>query len=66
MVDLSPRTQRPLRVVLPGGSGEVGQMLARHFQQLESLLPFAKLHLREHFLLFRRQFSNEVFGEHEL
>ena len=24
---------RPLRIVLPGGSGEVGQMLARHFQQ---------------------------------
>jgi len=34
MVDLISRTQRPLRVVLPGGSGEVGQMLARHFQQL--------------------------------
>jgi hypothetical protein len=25
---------RPLRIVLPGGSGEVGQMLASHFQQL--------------------------------
>jgi len=34
MVDLSPRVQKPLRIVLPGGSGEVGQMLARHFQQL--------------------------------
>jgi uncharacterized protein (TIGR01777 family) len=26
--------QRALRIVLPGGSGQVGQMLARHFQQL--------------------------------
>ena len=25
-------TTRPLRIVLPGGSGQVGQMLARHFQ----------------------------------
>jgi uncharacterized protein (TIGR01777 family) len=25
---------RPLRIVLPGGSGQVGQMLAGHFQQL--------------------------------
>jgi uncharacterized protein (TIGR01777 family) len=25
---------RPLRIVLPGGSGQVGQMLARHFQEL--------------------------------
>ena len=25
-------TGRPLRIVLPGGSGHVGQMLARHFQ----------------------------------
>jgi len=25
-------TSRPLRIVLPGGSGQVGQMLARHFQ----------------------------------
>lgn len=25
---------RPLRIVLPGGSGQVGQALARHFQQL--------------------------------
>ena len=24
---------RPLRIVLPGGSGQVGQLLARHFQQ---------------------------------
>jgi uncharacterized protein (TIGR01777 family) len=24
---------RPLRIVLPGGSGQVGQMLARHFEQ---------------------------------
>ncbi len=33
-----PKTQasigtRPLRIVLPGGSGQVGQMLARHFQE---------------------------------
>jgi uncharacterized protein (TIGR01777 family) len=26
-------SERPLRIVLPGGSGQVGQMLARHFQQ---------------------------------
>ncbi len=26
-------TSRPLRIVLPGGSGQVGQALARHFQQ---------------------------------
>jgi hypothetical protein len=25
--------ERPLRIVIPGGSGQVGQMLARHFQQ---------------------------------
>jgi uncharacterized protein (TIGR01777 family) len=24
---------RPLRIVLPGGSGQIGQMLARHFQE---------------------------------
>ena len=24
---------RPLRIVLPGGSGQVGEMLARHFQE---------------------------------
>ena len=24
---------RPMRIVLPGGSGQVGQALARHFQQ---------------------------------
>ena len=28
-----PRPLRPLRIVLPGGSGQVGQALARHFQQ---------------------------------
>jgi uncharacterized protein (TIGR01777 family) len=27
-------TARPLRIVIPGGSGQVGQMLARHFQEL--------------------------------
>jgi len=27
-------TTRPLRIVIPGGSGQVGQMLARHFQEL--------------------------------
>ena len=26
-------TTRPLRIVLPGGSGQVGQMLARYFQK---------------------------------
>src|ERR1035438_1122851 len=26
-------TLEPLRIVLPGGSGQVGQALARHFQQ---------------------------------
>jgi len=30
---LSALSPRPLRIVLPGGSGQVGQMLARHFQQ---------------------------------
>lgn len=25
--------ERPLRIVIPGGSGQVGQVLARHFQQ---------------------------------
>jgi NAD dependent epimerase/dehydratase family enzyme len=29
----SPRPPRPLRIVLPGGSGQVGHALARHFQQ---------------------------------
>jgi uncharacterized protein len=34
-MDLIPTTNpRPLRIVLPGGSGQVGQALARHFQQL--------------------------------
>jgi NAD dependent epimerase/dehydratase family enzyme len=28
-----PTHPRPLRIVLPGGSGQVGQMLARHFQE---------------------------------
>jgi hypothetical protein len=28
-----PANPRPLRIVIPGGSGQVGQMLARHFQQ---------------------------------
>jgi NAD dependent epimerase/dehydratase family enzyme len=26
-------TTRPLRIVIPGGSGQVGQMLARHLQE---------------------------------
>ena len=26
-------TTRPLRIVIPGGSGQVGQMLARYFQE---------------------------------
>jgi len=30
---VSPPALRPLRIVLPGGSGAIGQMLARHFQQ---------------------------------
>jgi uncharacterized protein (TIGR01777 family) len=30
---ISPRASSPLRIVLPGGSGQVGQILARHFQQ---------------------------------
>jgi uncharacterized protein (TIGR01777 family) len=29
----APVHPRPLRIVLPGGSGQVGQMLARHFQE---------------------------------
>jgi NAD dependent epimerase/dehydratase family enzyme len=33
IADLTPRPLRPLRIVLPGGSGQVGQALARHFQQ---------------------------------
>jgi uncharacterized protein (TIGR01777 family) len=28
-----PPHSRPLRIVLPGGSGQVGRMLARHFQE---------------------------------
>jgi len=32
MVAISPAA-RPLRIVLPGGSGQVGQMLARYFQE---------------------------------
>jgi NAD dependent epimerase/dehydratase family enzyme len=30
---VTPRTFRPLRIVLPGGSGQVGQALARHFTE---------------------------------
>jgi hypothetical protein len=33
IADLIPRPLRPLRIVLPGGSGQVGQALARYFQQ---------------------------------
>jgi hypothetical protein len=33
IADLTPRPLRPLRIVLPGGSGQVGQALANHFQQ---------------------------------
>jgi hypothetical protein len=34
IADLTPRPLLPpLRIVLPGGSGQVGQALARHFQQ---------------------------------
>jgi len=29
----TPRVLRPLRIVLPGGSGQVGQALARHFTE---------------------------------
>jgi uncharacterized protein (TIGR01777 family) len=31
---IEPQPRRPLRIVLPGGSGQVGQMLARSLQQL--------------------------------
>jgi len=31
--NLARGSARPLRIVLPGGSGQVGRMLARHFQQ---------------------------------
>lgn len=30
---IAARPPRPLRIVLPGGSGQLGQVLARHFQQ---------------------------------
>ncbi|MFY9855807.1 MAG: TIGR01777 family oxidoreductase [Terracidiphilus sp.] len=30
---VTPRLLRPLRIVLPGGSGQVGQALARHFTE---------------------------------
>jgi uncharacterized protein (TIGR01777 family) len=33
IAELTPLPSRPLRIVLPGGSGQVGQMLARHFQE---------------------------------
>ncbi len=33
MSTLSSLSARPLRIVLPGGSGQVGRMLARHFQE---------------------------------
>ncbi|MGP8174975.1 MAG: TIGR01777 family oxidoreductase [Terracidiphilus sp.] len=33
IADASPRPLRPLRIVLPGGSGLLGQVLARHFQE---------------------------------
>src|ERR1035441_7121384 len=39
---------------------------ARQFQKLQALLRFAQFHLRQNLLLFRRQFSDEVFGEHEV
>ncbi len=33
-MDTSPALpERPLRIVIPGGSGQVGQLLAQHFQQ---------------------------------
>jgi hypothetical protein len=32
-MDTPAVTPRPLHIVLPGGSGQVGQMLARHFQE---------------------------------
>jgi uncharacterized protein (TIGR01777 family) len=28
-----PESEQPLRIVLPGGSGQLGQVLARHFQE---------------------------------
>jgi uncharacterized protein len=33
MIETQAWTMRPLRVVIPGGSGQVGQMLARYFQE---------------------------------
>ena len=33
MSDFGPQPARPLRIVLPGGSGQVGRMLARFFQE---------------------------------
>ena len=33
MSDSGLQLERPLRIVLPGGSGQVGRMLARYFQQ---------------------------------
>jgi len=30
---VAPLEDRPLRIVMPGGSGQIGQMLARHFQR---------------------------------
>jgi hypothetical protein len=33
IADASPRPLRPLRIILPGGSGLLGQVLARHFQE---------------------------------
>jgi uncharacterized protein (TIGR01777 family) len=38
MAAIGEHTLRPLRIVIPGGSGEVGQALARHFQQLGHLV----------------------------
>src|SRR5271157_569627 len=33
IADASPRPLRPLRIILPGGSGLLGQVLARYFQE---------------------------------
>ena len=33
IADATPRVLSPLRIVLPGGSGQVGQALARHFTE---------------------------------
>jgi uncharacterized protein len=32
-MEIVPATSRPLRIVLPGGSGQIGQLLTRYFQQ---------------------------------